>query len=97
MRTIGRRGAARRLHHRETRFWVVHVVWFVSHWEHLMVTAIDCTGCKETILRALRGIDGVQRATADHLGGTVAVLVDGDVSAGELRTTLERLGYDASG
>jgi copper chaperone CopZ len=68
----------------------------MSQRERLTVTAIDCTGCKETILRALQRVDGVQRATADHLSGTVEVLVDGDVSVGDLRATMERLGYDVN-
>lgn len=68
----------------------------MSHWERLAVAAIECTGCKETIVRTLRGLDGVRCVTADSLTGSVDVLVDGDVSVGDLESTLQRLGYETN-
>lgn len=65
----------------------------MSRREHLAVAAIDCTGCKETILRTLRGLDGVHCVTADHPTGTVELLVGDDVTTADLEATLQRLGY----
>ncbi|SEO39305.1 copper chaperone [Halogranum amylolyticum] len=65
----------------------------MSRRERLAVTAIDCTGCKETILRTLRSLDGVHRMTADHSTGAVELLVGDDVATADLEATLQRLGY----
>jgi copper chaperone CopZ len=66
----------------------------MSHWEQLAVPAIDCTGCKQTILRTLGNFDGVTRVTANHATGTVELLVDDDVSLADLEAALRRIGYD---
>lgn len=66
----------------------------MSHRERLAVPAIDCTGCKETILRTLGSLDGVSRVTANHTTGTVEMLVDDDVSLADLEAVLRRIGYD---
>ena len=66
----------------------------MSHQEQLTVPAIDCTGCKGTILRTLGNLDGVSHVTANHVTGTVEMLVERDVSLADLEAVLRRIGYD---
>lgn len=64
--------------------------------ETLSVTGMSCTGCEQNVENALKNIDGVTRAEADHEGGTVEVVVEDDTVDDALYTAIEKAGYDVA-
>ncbi|WP_100500667.1 heavy-metal-associated domain-containing protein [Geodermatophilus chilensis] len=42
----------------------------------LQVEGMTCTGCEQRLSKALRRVDGVREATADHRTGQVRVRLD---------------------
>jgi len=62
----------------------------------LSVTGMSCTGCEQNVENALRTVEGVTRVEADHEGDTVEVVVDDDVSDGEVEAAIEDAGYDVA-
>jgi copper chaperone len=61
----------------------------------LRVTGMSCGHCEMRVANALRGVDGVKDAKADHGKGTATVTVEGDVSAEALVAAVEQAGYQA--
>ena len=58
------------------------------------VEGMHCDGCSATIIGTLERIDGVLSASADHEKGVAeATYRPGDVSPGELKAAIEKLGY----
>jgi copper chaperone len=64
--------------------------------ETISVSGMSCTGCEGNVESALQQLEGVTRVEADHEGDTVEVVVDDDVSDGDVRTAIERAGYDVA-
>lgn len=60
----------------------------------LSVDGMSCGGCEQTVVEALEGVDGVERAEADHEADTATVEGDADVDA--LVAAVDDAGYDAS-
>ena len=60
----------------------------------LTVTGMSCTGCEANVEEALRSVDGVENAEADHEADTVTVETDGDVSGDALAAAVEDAGYE---
>lgn len=58
---------------------------------NLRVSDMHCEGCETSVVDALRDVDGVEDASADHETGEVAV--DGDADDDELRRAVEEAGY----
>lgn len=61
--------------------------------ETLHVSGMSCGGCEETVEDALEGIDGVERATAEHETDTVLVERATDVPAESLADVVDEAGY----
>jgi copper chaperone CopZ len=59
------------------------------------VGGLHCAGCERTLSAALRRLPGVHDAQADRAAGKVSVAFDETrLGAGDLRSHIERLGYD---
>lgn len=61
----------------------------------LTVSDMKCTGCEETVVDALREVDGIEDARADHEDDTVAV--EGDASEDAVKTAIEEADYTVEG
>ena len=60
----------------------------------LKVPDMTCGHCELSVQEALDGLDGVERAKADHATGNVEVAYDeGKVSAEQFREAIEEVGY----
>lgn len=54
---------------------------------------MSCNGCERNVENALKSVDGVRRAEADHETNTVEVVVD-DVSDDALSSSVRDAGYE---
>lgn len=54
---------------------------------------MSCNGCERNVENALKSVDGVRRAEADHETNTVEVVVD-DVSDDDLSSSVRDAGYE---
>lgn len=59
----------------------------------LTVDGMSCTNCEESVEKALRGVEGVTDATADHEAGTATV--EGEADPLDLIIAVEDAGYEA--
>lgn len=59
------------------------------------VLGIDCEACGPPILKALNGIRGVSNATLDWKKGIATVEVSEGLDTGEIKKTLDGIGYEA--
>ena len=58
------------------------------------VEGMHCDGCSATIVGALKRVDGVLSASADHEQGVAeATYRPADVSPDQLKAAIEKLGY----
>ena len=62
---------------------------------NLHVSGMHCEGCESSVTEALRDVNGVESAEADHETGTVTV--EGDADDTELRSAVEEAGYTLEG
>jgi copper chaperone CopZ len=60
----------------------------------ITVSGMNCSHCEATVEVALRGVDGVTDATADHEADRATV--EGDADPAALVDAVERAGYDAA-
>jgi Zn2+/Cd2+-exporting ATPase len=61
------------------------------------VGGMDCSGCAESVQKALRSLDGVEEVRTDVIGQRVTVrYADGAVRPGEMARVVSRLGYRVS-
>ncbi|MGH2703533.1 MAG: heavy-metal-associated domain-containing protein [Actinomycetota bacterium] len=59
------------------------------------VMGMDCDGCERRLESALRRLEGVVRASADHAGERVEVVLDPvRVSETEVRGCIEEAGFE---
>lgn len=64
----------------------------------LRVQGMDCTGCEQRLGIALKRLDGVSEATADHRTGELKVRYDPAVTTCEaLIERVETAGYEVGG
>ncbi len=64
----------------------------------LQVEGMTCTGCEQRLGKALRRVDGVREATADHRTGEVRVRFDPDVTdRAALAAQVHTAGYEVTG
>jgi len=64
----------------------------------LQVQGMTCTGCEQRLNKALRRVDGVREATADHRSGQVRVRFDPAVTdRAALTTQIDTAGYSVTG
>ncbi|WP_298866696.1 heavy metal-associated domain-containing protein [uncultured Microbacterium sp.] len=64
----------------------------------LQVEGMTCTGCEQRLRNALRRVDGVSDANADHVSGRVEVgLRGGGTDWSVLAETITRAGYQVVG
>lgn len=63
--------------------------------EHtITVEGMTCTGCEQSVQRAVGRLDGVETASADHTAGRVTVRFDGDiVSEDDIAARIQEAGY----
>jgi copper chaperone len=57
----------------------------------LRVDGMSCGGCEASVVDALRDVDGVESAEADHETGRVSV--EGEADEEALRAAVEEAGY----
>lgn len=62
--------------------------------KQLSVTGMSCTHCEENVENALKTLDGVNRADADHEADAVDVVVADDVPDEAVETAVRDAGYD---
>lgn len=60
----------------------------------ITVKGMSCEHCEQTVEEALKDIDGVTSATADHDAETATI--EGSTDPDILTTAVEEAGYDAS-
>ncbi len=59
------------------------------------VRGMSCSGCEQRLEQALTRLRGIARASADHANEKVEVVLDpGRVSAAEVRSCIERAGFE---
>jgi copper chaperone CopZ len=59
------------------------------------VGGMDCGGCERRLESALSRLEGVVRASADHAGERVEVVLDpGRVSEADVRSCIEEAGFE---
>ncbi len=64
----------------------------------LQVEGMTCTGCEQRLAKALRRVDGVREATADHRTGHVRVRFDPSVTdRAALAAQVHTAGYEVTG
>jgi copper chaperone len=64
----------------------------------LQVEGMTCTGCEQRLGKALRRVDGVREATADHRTGQVRVRFDpGVTDRAALAAQVHTAGYEVTG
>lgn len=64
----------------------------------LQVEGMTCTGCEQRLGKALRRVDGVREATADHRTGQVRVRFDPAVTdRAALADQIHTAGYEVTG
>ncbi len=64
----------------------------------LQVEGMTCTGCEQRLGKALRRVDGVREATADHRTGEVQVRFDPNVTdRAALAAHVRTAGYEVTG
>jgi len=64
----------------------------------LQVEGMTCTGCEQRLGKALRRVDGVREATADHRTGQVRVCFDPAVTdRAALADQVDNAGYSVTG
>lgn len=63
--------------------------------EHtITVEGMTCTGCEQSVQRAVGGLDGVDTVRADHTAGRVTVRFDsGAVSEDAIAARIQEAGY----
>ncbi|WP_458190507.1 heavy-metal-associated domain-containing protein [Haladaptatus sp. NG-WS-4] len=59
----------------------------------ITVEGMSCTHCEQSVEQALRGLDGVTDATADHEAEQASIEGDADIT--ELVRAVEDAGYTA--
>jgi copper chaperone CopZ len=63
----------------------------------MTVAGMTCTGCEQRIGKALRRLDGVRQADADHATGHVEVVFDPEaVTVEQISERLATAGYGVS-
>ena len=59
----------------------------------LDVEGMSCTGCEESVTSAIKQVDGIHRAEADHETGTVDITGESN-SEDAVRESIYDAGYD---
>lgn len=59
----------------------------------LPVEGMSCTGCEERVTNAVKQVDGVHRAEADHESDTVEIAADDGIEDA-VREAIYDAGYD---
>ena len=59
----------------------------------LRVEGMTCNGCENAVSNALKRVDGVREARADHHTGRVEVELDRDRGDDALRAAVDRAGF----
>ena len=63
----------------------------------LKVGGMDCSSCEQRIQTALSRVDGVVRGKADHITGTVTVVINpAKVTEDTVCSTIRQAGYEVS-
>lgn len=62
----------------------------------LKVTGMSCHHCEMAVVKALKALDGVKDATADHTANKATVEVIKDVSRQAMIDAIKAEGYEAS-
>lgn len=55
---------------------------------------MSCNGCERSVTNALRALDGVKRADADHESDTVEIVVEDDLTDEKLTAAIHDAGYE---
>ncbi|HEX8628690.1 MAG TPA: heavy metal-associated domain-containing protein [Catenuloplanes sp.] len=61
------------------------------------VAGMTCGGCANSVRNELASLAGVTDARIDVASGTVTIISDAPVDAGEVRAAVERAGYTVVG
>jgi copper chaperone len=67
---------------------------FTMERQTITVEDMNCTGCEQTVTKALTNIEGVRRADADHETDEVEVVVSDDTDEETLATAIYDAGFD---
>ena len=59
------------------------------------VVGIDCEACAPPIVKALRGVPGVRKATLDWKAGAATLEVDAGFEPAKVKKALDAIGYEA--
>lgn len=66
--------------------------------ERLAIRGMTCSGCVNTVTRALRAVDGVHDTDVSLESGTAVVQFDpASISIADLALAVRRAGYDTTG
>ena len=61
---------------------------------NLSIKGMMCTGCENRVKNALENIEGIEKATADHVSGNVNIVCDDTVDKKAIEETVEDLGFE---
>ncbi|MEW6721758.1 MAG: heavy metal-associated domain-containing protein [Candidatus Micrarchaeota archaeon] len=59
----------------------------------IKVGGMHCKSCEILLTDSISEIEGVEKVSADHKGGTVSVSVKDDAALAEVKKTIEKEGY----
>ena len=62
----------------------------------ITVEGMSCTGCEQNVTNALKAVDGVHRAEADHETGDVEVALEDGTDTDTLTQAIYDAGYDVA-
>ncbi len=64
---------------------------------NLSIQGMMCTGCENRVKNALENIEGIEKATADHVSGKVNAVCDDTVDKKTIESAIEYLGFEIVG
>ena len=60
----------------------------------IKVEGMVCNGCENRVQNALKTIDGIENAVADHNKGTVTVTANSNVDEKTMKEKIEDIGFE---
>ena len=64
--------------------------------QRITVTGMSCEGCEQNVEDALKELDGVMQASADHEAESVEISTEGEIEDTDIRSAIEDAGYEAA-
>ena len=60
----------------------------------LKVNGMECNGCENRVINALKNIEGIESVSANHETGIVTITLNKEIEQSLIEETIENLGYE---